>query len=379
MQVYCEKCHRTMDESNFYTSNNLEKYPNAGKLNLCKKCLTMHVDNFNPETFLWILKELDLPYIEAEWKKLLDTYGKDPSKMTGTTILGRYISKMKLRQWKDCKWKDTERLWAESKEEIRKAMIQQGYAEEQINEELSKSMVNAMNVTSDQTSAQEKTEEKKEISEREKTIEEELTSENKKYLLLKWGASYTPEEWVQLEQLYMSVIQAFDIHTPTHIDYLKLICKTSLKCNQLIDCGDVEGFQKMSRVYDNLMKSAKFTAAQDKAENGEFVDSVGELVALAEQNGSIEKYYITTPQDKVDETLDDMKKYLYKLVTEEQGLGNLIESAIKQLQRQESNNADDDSDYEEEDIQEVLSDLDFENFSDFLENEKEKDLEKHGS
>ena len=29
---YCEKCGRTMDEDNFYGSNNKEKYP-TGKLN----------------------------------------------------------------------------------------------------------------------------------------------------------------------------------------------------------------------------------------------------------------------------------------------------------------------------------------------------------
>jgi hypothetical protein len=44
----------------------------------------------------------------------------------------------------------------------------------------------------------------------------------------------------------------------------------------------VEGFQKMSRVYDNLMKSGKFTAAQNKAESGEYVNSVSELVTLCE-------------------------------------------------------------------------------------------------
>lgn len=42
---YCEKCGRTMTGDQFYTSNDLKKYPNEGKLNLCKKCLTMHVNN----------------------------------------------------------------------------------------------------------------------------------------------------------------------------------------------------------------------------------------------------------------------------------------------------------------------------------------------
>lgn len=31
-QYYCEKCHKTMAADNFYTSNNLEKYPEGGKL-----------------------------------------------------------------------------------------------------------------------------------------------------------------------------------------------------------------------------------------------------------------------------------------------------------------------------------------------------------
>jgi hypothetical protein len=47
--------------------------------------------------------------------------------------------------------------------------------------------------------------------------------------------------------------------------------------------GDVEGFQKMQKAYDSLMKSGKFTAAQNKAEQGEFVDSVGELIELCEK------------------------------------------------------------------------------------------------
>ena len=51
-QIYCEKCNRTKSEEEFYLSNNIEKYPNGGKMNMCKKCLTMHVDNWNPDTYL---------------------------------------------------------------------------------------------------------------------------------------------------------------------------------------------------------------------------------------------------------------------------------------------------------------------------------------
>lgn len=382
-QMYCEKCNRTMDESNFYTSKNLVKYPNGGRLNQCKKCLTMHVNNWEPETFLWILEELDLPYIETEWKKLVDAYCTDPEKITGTTVLGRYISKMKLRQWKDYHWCDTEKLKKEEQERKRLAMKNQGYSEGDIEVALAKPILGEVPEYAKNLFPPEENQTfhsvKPDYSELEDfNVEDELTLEDKKALLLKWGPSYTPSEWVQLEQLYTSVMQSFDIQTPTHIDYLKLICKTSLKCNQLIDNGDIEGFQKMSRVYDSLMKSAKFTAAQNKAESGEYVDSVGELVALAEAGGSIERFYIDSPKDKVDETLEDMKKYLYKLVTEEQGLGNLIESAIKQLQRQDEND-DSDEDEDTEEVEEVLSDLDFEDFNNFIEDEKEKDDDLNGA
>ena len=61
---YCEKCNRTMGADQFYSSNNLEKYPNDGKFPQCKKCMTMHVDNWNPDTYLWILQEADVPYIQ---------------------------------------------------------------------------------------------------------------------------------------------------------------------------------------------------------------------------------------------------------------------------------------------------------------------------
>jgi hypothetical protein len=86
-----------MDEKEFYRSNNLEKYPENGLMNQCKKCLTMHVDNWNPDTFLWILEEADVPWIPDEWNKLMANWARDPSKVTGVTILGRYLSKMRLK------------------------------------------------------------------------------------------------------------------------------------------------------------------------------------------------------------------------------------------------------------------------------------------
>ena len=72
---FCEKCRKTMAYDQFYQSNNLKKYPDDGRMHQCKKCLTMHIDNWNPETYKWILEEVDVPYIPDEWNKLLQKYG----------------------------------------------------------------------------------------------------------------------------------------------------------------------------------------------------------------------------------------------------------------------------------------------------------------
>ena len=349
---YCRKCSRTIDESNFYGSNNLEKYP-TGKLDICKKCLTMHIDIFDPETFLWILQEIDIPYVPKKWNERIvaeRTKGKEP---TGMTVLGKYISAMKLKQWKDYRYKHTDILQERDNEEIRQAMQNQGYDIIEIEDAIKRNTFempsevrepnyedfSASSNAYDQASATD-------------DFDDDLTEEDKLYLRLKWGKAYRPEEWIKLEQLYNEMMESYDIQTAGHIDTLKLICKTSLKANQLIDLNDIEGYQKMSKVYDNLMKSGKFTAAQNKAEQGEFVDSVGELVALCEREGFIPRYYAEGPQDSIDKVIMDMQKYTYNLVTEEMGLGNLIENALKKIEKEREEKLDDDildSDNAEED------------------------------
>lgn len=371
---YCKVCGRTMDTDQFYTSNRLDRYPDDGKLPECKKCITRHVDNWNPKTYLWILEEINVPYIEEEWNTLLERYGKDRTKVTGMTILGRYLSKMKLNQYKNYSWEDTEKIKAEMDARKRDVMARQGYTGEEIEEALAANRMPEKPVELEVTR-----EEPAPIDAFEPVgFEDDLTEEDKTYLAIKWGKTYKPYEWVQLEKYYQEMMQSFDIQTPSHEDYLKLICKTSIKAHQLIDLGDIEGFQKMSKVYDALMKSAKFTAVQNKAEAGEFVNSISELVLLCEkEEGFIPRFYTDKPKDRVDETLADLRGYTNTLVTEEMNLGNLIESAVKALQREAEREEDEDIDDEDEimdmDSLDELKDDDFADHYDFLEQEAEDD------
>lgn len=383
---YCEKCNRTMNGTEFYSSNNLEKYPNDGKFPMCKKCMTMHVDNWNPDTYLWILQEADVPYVPDEWNKLMEKYGRDPQSMTGMTILGRYLSKMKLKQFKDYRWKDTEFLQQMANNKLEQTMKRQGYDAQQIATAIEKSSIAIPegelkepvyapppNAPTEDYFAQQSGEVEQEL---------DLTDEDRTYLRLKWGKTYKPEEWVKLEQLYEEMMASYDIQGAGHKDTLKLICKTSLKANQLIDIGDIEGFQKMSKVYDSLMKSGKFTAAQNKAESGEFVDSIGELIELCEKEGYIERYYVEQPHDKVDLTIQDMQRYTRTLIEDETNISTMVEKALRENAKEDEEKAKnaesdivDDADLSIEELEKTIKDSDYADFEDFKEQESAQDNE----
>ena len=386
---YCDKCHKTMTADSFYVSNNKEKYKNDGVLNQCKKCITMHVDNWDPSTYLWILQECDVPYIPDEWNRLMERYAKDASKVTGSTILGRYLSKMKLKQYKDYRWKDNEFLKQLNEKRIKETLQGNGRDIQEIEKviqeidyELPPEEI-AIPVYEDEPMPEEFGEMPSPNFVPESEMDLGLTPEDITYLRLKWGKNYKQEEWVQLEQLYNEMMESYDIQTAGHIDTLKLVCKTSLKANQLIDIGDIDGYQKVSKVYDNLMKSGNFTAVQNKSEQGEYIDSISEFVALCEKDGFIPKYYVDGPQDKVDRVIEDMQYYVKTLVTEEMGLGNLIENAVKKIEQRQANEVQESADGDDIDMDEenklfdynnniITTDEDFQEFYDWEDSEEKE-------
>jgi len=87
----------------------------------------MRVNNWEPDTYMWILQECDVPYVPVEWNKLLASYAKDPSTVTGMTIIGRYLAKMKLKQYNKFRWKDTDFLQQMEQHKMEEAMKKQGY------------------------------------------------------------------------------------------------------------------------------------------------------------------------------------------------------------------------------------------------------------
>ena len=358
------------------------------RMDLCKQCLTLHIDNFDPSTFLWILQDMDLPYIPEEWNVLRDrAFAKNPN-LTGMSVFGKYLSKMKLKQFKIYGWEDSEKIQALNEEKKKVVAVEKEKYEAHLKEQLNngeiteaqyKTLVSTPTQNQEQLYAQPVVVDAAEnpygdgsnfMSEDDMVdLGEELTDDDKMYLAMKWGRLYKPAEWVELEKTYKEMTESFDIQDADTVNTLILICKTNLKMNQYLDSGDIEGFQKISKVSESLRKTAKFTAAQNKDDKDEYIDSIGELISMCEKDGFIPRFVTDVPQDKVDATLKDMNDYVRKLVTQDLGFGQQIEDALKKIQIQKE--------MEESFDQEVeLTDNDFEEYHNAIEEQKQIDNEE---
>jgi hypothetical protein len=357
----------------------------------------MHINNFEPDTFLWLLEKFDVPFIEAEWNVLRDrAYQKDPYKMNGMSVFGKYLSKMKLKQWKIYSWADTERLRLEAEEKAKLYGNPNEIAKEEI-ERMREAYENGeITEAQYQTYAEIKAPEPQfEIVAgtgkpglaspypvNDNPFEQvdivdvgaDLTQEDKIYLAMKWGRLYSAADWVALEQLYTEFMNSFDIQGAARLDTLKQICKLSLKMNQAIDAGDIDTYTKLARPYDALMKSAKFTEAQNKDGNTAEFDSIGAIVAFCEkESGFIPEYQIDAPRDVVDTVIEDNKRYLQTLIHNDTNLSQQIEQFLKKKEIQQEQK-EDKKRAKAQGLDEVeITDEDYANFYAALNQDKDED------
>lgn len=325
----------------------------------------MHVNNYKPQTFEWILKLIDIPYVPGEWNVLRDrAYQKDHSKVGGTSVLGKYLTKMKnLTQWQKYTYKDSEMLQKYGRDTSVAAIEERQKADEEFEQELKEKLSNgeisdAEYQTLTPTNAAQQTimiptsneellkDNGPQVGLREKQLmsqeeipdrSKELTQQDKEYLVLKWGRMYTPQEWLDLQKNYQRMRKSFDIQDADTDNTLIVLCKTYLKMNQSLDQGDLEGYQKLARVYDQQRKSAKFTAAQNKNKDENIIDAAGVLVSEVERlGGKIKPIDLKIKRDLIDQQLEDMQKYTRDLVEQDKSLAREIEDYIKELRAKDA-------------------------------------------
>lgn len=384
VQKFCSKCGRTKSEDDFYL------HKDGTRADLCKACQTMHINNWDPETFTWLLEEFDVPYIPAEWNVLRDrAYQKDPYKMTGMSVFGKYLSKMKLKQWKNYSWADTESLQKRAEEEAKLfgtpteqqqekiLQMKEAYERGEISEaqfktyaEINKPAETPVPTPPPPASVQTGSAnsapypinspyEQVELVD----IGADLTKEDKVYLATRWGTLYTPADWVTLEERYSEYEQSFNLHNADLIAGTKQLCKLDLKSHQALDTGDIDTYSKLAKAADALRKSLKFTEAQRKEDKEAEFSCYGQIVAFCELHNDedfIKPIDLSIDRDIVDRDIRDIKNYTRSLIEEDPAVFKMIEQYIKKRQALDEEKTDNaNNDFE-------LSDKDFIDYSDCI-------------
>lgn len=385
-QRYCSKCRRTMSSLNFYTLKD------GTKSEMCKSCETMHVNNFDPETFTWLLEKYDVPYVPSEWNVLRDrAYQKDPYKMNGMSVFGKYLSKMKLKQWKKYSYADTAALQAQAEEKAKMYGQPQEITEQKIAQMKEAYEKGEISEAQYQTYVEQ---ERPEVlpprgdpitgsfyPENDNPFEQvalpdpgaDLTEEDKIYLATKWGRLYSAADWVFLEKTWEDYNRSFDLHNADLINGTKQLCKLELKGNQALDTGDIESYSKIARASDSLRKSLKFTEAQRKEDRAEDFSCYGQIVAFAEKHNPddfIRPIDLSIERDIVDKDILNIKNYTKTLIEDDPAVFKLIEQYIKKrenLAQQEADLA------ASEDGVVQISDADLKDYTDSIEEQRQAD------
>ena len=357
----------------------------GSRFDVCKECAAKNADVRKPQTFLWILKDADIPFIESVWVRMCkNAYKKDPYRFCASTVIGKYLAhvgntpkysaygyadtvRLNQQQIDDravanemkAKAKDALKDRVEDESEVSKEIetmfcgegselnelpteplpMPEPEPEPELLEEpapkdekelVSKSVIPSI------IQSQAKQEYVPPVSIDEQKILSSLTPEDEQMLALKWGESFLPSEWLKMEDMFQRYSEEYDMNVDRE-ETLKAMCKTNVNMQRCLDSGDAANASKFSTMFDQLRKSGAFTEAQKKEEKDRYLDSVGELVAAVEREGGIIprfNYAVDAPEDKVDLTLKDMESYTYNLVKNEMGLGDLIEAYVKKLEEE---------------------------------------------
>ena len=397
IHIKCEICGKDKRGQFYYRKrgNNQNLDDPDTFVHICRDCFLKDFDPENPKTFLWMMKEQDRPFIQSEWVNTVNSIRSQyPDGSKDDTIYGTYMRNIGTSvDYRSYGFNDSGIAEQEVAEKRRKAEEQER-AERKEREKRAKKVMGAFGdirlegivstvaaspeqvdvSTQEEAEAEEMEPQEEELFEgdasKENSIEEEPTSElqpkpaakpqpqpepepqpeplmideqkiladltddDRQYLMMKWGESFRPSEWLKMEDMYQKYTSEFEMNIDRE-ETLKSMCKTNINMQRCLDAGDATSASKFSSMFDQLRKSGSFTEAQRKEEEkNAYVDSIGELVAAVEREGGIiEKfdYGVEAPPDKVDFTLKDMQEYTYNLVKNEMGLGDLIETYIKRL------------------------------------------------
>lgn len=271
----CQTCQQAKAERLFY--NSTSKLNPDGKMGICKDCLKDQIDVENVDTVKRVLRQIDKPFIPDLWNKSKEQPNQHP--------FGVYLKNLNsLAHYRDLTWDDVE---VPTQKEVSKHIVS-------------------------------------DIPELDFIVTPSMVSF--------WGTGYTAEEYMYLENQWEEYKTSYEIETASHKDYTKQICTMSLAIDQARRNKDLKLMAQLLPVYDKLQHSAKFTAVQRTASDRVGgMNTFGEWFAAVEKTGFIPKYHTDEPQDVVDLTMEEYKRFVRELVLGDTTIQQLVEAHVNKL------------------------------------------------
>ena len=155
-----------------------------------------------------------------------------------------------------------------------------------------------------------------------------LHEEHIKELQRKWGANYSEEDLMYLEDLHKGILVSQNVNGDLQDDQAKKLCKISLEVDSKIRAGDKD-VDKFLSSYEKLVKIADFTPKNTR--NAADFDSFAEVCMWLEKRGRQNKFYDNTTRDVIDETLKNIEAYNQRLYINEGGIGDEITQRLNAL------------------------------------------------
>lgn len=286
----------------------------------------MTIDDTDPSTFLPILKEINVPYIPSAWRELL--VKKDPK---SPSIIGKYVSKMRLNQYKRYSWADSEELTKKETEALLEAVRQKTDNESEAQSEVD-NMLNFTDIPSQK--APMNVDDSPSMSAgmyqliglTPETSKYHLTQKEIDELKVTWGRDYSEDDYMALEQQFHDMQSSYVINDPIAISNAKIICKMTLKMNKFLDIDDVESVSKISRQLDLFIKSANLAPVQQKDRQSSTF-AISQLAFMIEKEGGfIPQWDTSEPMDNIDMILKDMQDYTNSLVLGESNINEMAKN-----------------------------------------------------
>jgi hypothetical protein len=290
-----------------------------GTINICRDCIRKEVDVDNLEAVIGFFRQIDKPFYQDEWDKALA--GRDKKHP-----IGAYLGKINsLQQYKGKTFANSDGIDGVGKIDLSSANAPD--------------MVEGVNG---------------------KMI---AYTED---LVTKWGIGYSKLEYLQMEKFFQDMKSTHEIHTPTHVDMLTQLAYLSVDRNRLRQERDWNNYNKISKTYEDMMKSAGFRPVDRQG-----IDDATGMRTFSQMFEEVEKRGFRKPpppkfeEDIVDAMIVSLANYYHRLVGKEI-LREIPEEVKQQME-----------DFFKDDLTPVeLNDEEYEDLDFSLEDEEDEEKEK---